>query len=564
MSSKSTTEEEKFEYHEPCPICGSSDGCAHYRDGHRYCFVCHTYFPAATKKNNHDSKSISNTATTTNSKAATMIPLDELTLSDIPARKLTRETCAKYKYFTGVYQNRPCQVACYFDKTGELVGQKIRFPNKDFKILGKISHQLYGANLWHNDRMIVITEGEIDCLSVSQMQENKYPVVSIPNGAPAAKRAIEENLEYLSNYNKIILMFDMDEPGRKAVEECAKILPIGKAFVANLPLKDANECLKANRVSDVIQAIWNAQPYRPDGIVAGTELHEQCVEEAEELTQSIPYPWAALQDKTLGIRFGELYVLTSGSGMGKSTLMRELEYYLGVTQNERCGIIALEESTRKTGLELMSLYVNKRLAIDPTVIDEATRDEAFRKTIGNGNFYLYDHFGSIDSSNLMNKIRFMVVSLGCKRIFLDHISIVVSGMDNTTDGGERKAIDKLMTNLRTLVEETGCTMYVISHLKRPSNEDYHEEGGHVSLGQLRGSGAIAQLSDIVIGLERNQQGKNPNHLTIRILKNRFSGDTGIGGYLEYNPDTGRLSDSTAEMFTNEEEQPKKENKDAKF
>ena len=141
----------------------------------------------------------------------------------------------------------------------------------------------------------------------------------------------------------------------------------------------------------------------------------------------------------------------------------------------------------------------------------------------------------------------MIVSLGCKRIFLDHISIVVSGMDSDEDGGERKAIDKLMTNLRSLVEETQCTMFVVSHLKRPEKKG-HEEGGQVSLSQLRGSGAIAQLADMVIGLERNQQGENPNVLTIRVLKNRFSGDTGISGYLSYNPNTGRLVDSEAEPF----------------
>ena len=238
--------------------------------------------------------------------------------------------------------------------------------------------------------------------------------------------------------------------------------------------------------------------------------------------------------------------------MGKSTLLRELEFYFGVERREICGIVALEESTRKTGLELMSLYLNRRIMLDPSSTDEAGRKEAFEATVGNGKFYLYDHFGSLDSSNLLSKLRYMIVSLGCKRIFLDHISIVVSGMDSDEDGGERKAIDKLMTNLRSLVEETQCTMFVVSHLKRPEKKG-HEEGGHVSLSQLRGSGSIAQLADMVIGLERNQQGENPNVLTIRVLKNRFSGDTGVSGYLSYNPDTGRLVDIEAGSFEEEPE-----------
>lgn len=469
------------------------------------------------------------------------IPFEDLEEVSLTKRCIGKDTCSKFKYFSTVYKGKPCQVACYYDDSGNLVGQKLRFPDKSFAVLGSISNRLYGSQLWAGGKKIVITEGEIDCLTVSQLQGNKWPVVSIPNGAQAAKKAIESNLEYLENFEEVILMFDMDDPGRKASEECAKILPAGKAYIANLPCKDPNECLSEGKGSEVLQAVWNAKPYRPDGIVSGTDLYEKCVTNIDDLKDSVEYPWVALQNKTKGARHGELYVFTSGSGMGKSTILRELEYYFGVQRGELCGIVALEESTRKTGLELMSIHLNSRLILDPECADEGERSRAFSETIGNGRFFLYDHFGSLDSGNLLSKLRYMIVSLGCKRIFLDHISIVVSGMDTDEDGGERKAIDKLMTNLRSLVEETGATMFVVSHLKRPEKKG-HEEGAQVSLSQLRGSGAIAQLSDMVIGLERNQQGDNPNVLTLRVLKNRFCGLTGVSGHLKYNVETGRLEE----------------------
>lgn len=528
--------ESKFLYHEPCPNCGSSDACSVFDDGHRYCYSCCTYFkPGDGEQVSMERKKVSKEC----------IPLGDLNTTNLNARKINQDTCSKFKYMTGEYKGSPCQVANYYDDNGNIVGQKLRFPDKSFAVLGKISNRLFGSQLWANGKKIVITEGEIDCLTVSQLQGNKWPVVSIPNGAQAAKKAIEANLEYLDKFDEVILMFDMDDPGRKACEDCAKVLPAGKAFIANLPLKDPNECLLNGKGSEVLQSIWNAKPYRPDGIVSGTDLYEKCVTDIDDLKDSVEYPWKALQEKTKGARHGELYVFTSGSGMGKSTILRELEYYFGVQRGELCGIIALEESTRKTGLELMSLHLNRRLLLNPECADETERGRAFSETIGNGRFFLYDHFGSLDSSNLLSKIRYMIVSLGCKRIFLDHISIVVSGMDTDEDGGERKAIDKLMTNLRSLVEETGATMFVVSHLKRPEKKG-HEEGAQVSLSQLRGSGAIAQLSDMVIGLERNQQGANPNVLTLRVLKNRFSGDTGISGYLYYDQDTGRLSDYEAD------------------
>ena len=523
-------QESTFLYHEPCPKCGSSDACGVFSDGHRYCYSCNTYF--------RPDGSVKSEGVRVPKECISFEDLEEVSLTK---RCIGKDTCSKFKYFSTVYKGKPCQVACYYDDSGNLVGQKLRFPDKSFAVLGSISNRLYGSQLWASGKKIVITEGEIDCLTVSQLQGNKWPVVSIPNGAQAAKKAIEANLEYLENFEEVILMFDMDDPGRKASEECAKILPAGKAYIANLPCKDPNECLSEGKGSEVLQAVWNAKPYRPDGIVSGTDLYEKCVTDIDDLKDSVGYPWVALQNKTKGARHGELYVFTSGSGMGKSTILRELEYYFGVHRGELCGIVALEESTRKTGMELMSIHLNKRLILDPEGTDEDERSRAFAETIGNGNFFLYDHFGSLDSGNLLSKLRYMIVSLGCKRIFLDHISIVVSGMDTDEDGGERKAIDKLMTNLRSLVEETGATMFVVSHLKRPEKKG-HEEGAQVSLSQLRGSGAIAQLSDMVIGLERNQQGDNPNVLTLRVLKNRFCGDTGISGYLEYDPETGRLKD----------------------
>ena len=108
-----------------------------------------------------------------------------------------------------------------------------------------------------------------------------------------------------------------------------------------------------------------------------------------------------------------------------------------------------------------------------------------------------------------------------------------------------------MTHLRTLVEETGIGMILVSHLKRPEGNKGHEEGQTTSLSQLRGSHAIAQLSDIVIGLERNQQGEESNTTTVRVLKNRFSGDTGLAGELFYNRETGRLTEQpfTQEAYT---------------
>ena len=111
-----------------------------------------------------------------------------------------------------------------------------------------------------------------------------------------------------------------------------------------------------------------------------------------------------------------------------------------------------------------------------------------------------------------------------------------------------------MTKLRTLVQELNIGMFVVSHLRRPTGDKGHEQGAETSLSQLRGSHAIAQLADMVIGLERDQQGDKPHITALRILKNRFSGETGIACYLAYDRETGRLHECDPDF---EEEEEKK-------
>ncbi len=171
----------------------------------------------------------------------------------------------------------------------------------------------------------------------------------------------------------------------------------------------------------------------------------------------------------------------------------------------------------------------------------------FDATVGTGIVYMFDHFGSNSIDNIVSRVRFLAKGLDCKYIIIDHISIIVSDQSH---GDERRALDEIMTRLRTLVQETGVSMIVVSHLRRPDGKG-HEEGAATSLSQLRGSASIGQLSDIVIGLERDAQNDDPevrNTTRIRVLKNRFSGITGPCCDLRYDVDTGRLTEVKSDDF----------------
>jgi twinkle protein len=246
---------------------------------------------------------------------------------------------------------------------------------------------------------------------------------------------------------------------------------------------------------------------------------------------------------------------TSGAGMGKSSIMRELMHHLLMNTKDNIGILAMEESIRNTAFNIMSVEANARLYIKE-VRDQYTKEQLREwqdKTIGSKRFFAFDHFGSISNDEILGRVRYMAKALGTKWVILDHLSILVSGQED--NGDERKSIDILMTKLRSLVEETNIGLLLVSHLRRPSGDRGHEDGREVSLSHLRGSASIAHLSDAVIALERNQQADDEqaaNTTTIRILKNRYTGDTGVACYLHYDKDTGRMTQIDNPFTENEE------------
>lgn len=158
--------------------------------------------------------------------------------------------------------------------------------------------------------------------------------------------------------------------------------------------------------------------------------------------------------------------------------------------------------------------------------------------MGSGRVFLRDGFGSVDPDVILNDIRFLVKAKGVSWVVLDHLSILLSG--KATDN-ERANLDETMTKLRSFTEETRIGLILISHLRRTQNDKGHEDGQQVSLSHLRGSQGIAQLSDIVLSIERNIAAGD-NTATLRVLKNRFTGATGEAGVLQYNKETGRMQE----------------------
>ncbi|ANS05753.1 DNA primase [uncultured phage_Deep-GF0-KM16-C193] len=522
--------EEKFLGHAPCNNCGSRDNLAIYQN-HSYCFGCKIYIK-------HNGQVLDQQPKPKTEFKDMITGITEA----LPRRKINSETCKVFNYETGTYNNKQCHIANYYDKNYNKVAQHLRFSDKSFIWLGDTDEiTLFGQPLWRDGgRMVVITEGEIDAMSISQCQNNKYPVVSVPSGSASAKKYIKRELEWLSKFESIILMLDNDEAGVRASVECANLLPVKKVKIARLQAKDPNELLQKNKGHKIIEAVWEAKTYTPQGIITGQKIIDLFYQRKK--IKSVPYCWNGLNKKLSGIRLGELNLICAGTGTGKSAVCREIASHL-LLQGHKVGYIALEEDVQRSIDGLVSVLVNAPIHKDE--VREKVSKELLDKQVKfiSDKVSFYKHLGSSDVNDLLNRIRYMVQSLDCEYIFLDHIGMIVSGITAIESSDERRLIDNIMTQLRQLVSELNCAMFVVSHLRRPEGKTSHEEGLQVSLSHLRGSHSLATLSNQVISFERNQQSETENNiLTVRVLKNRFSGDTGIAGTLLYNKETGRLSE----------------------
>ena len=530
--------ESEFVRHIPCenPDCGSSDANSLYDDGHTHCFSCGTTVQP-------DSTSEQPKQTMLKSP----LPQGLITgvYQDLVKRKLNKEVCRKFGYFKATHKGEPVQVANYVGKDGTVVAQKVRTKDKGFSILGDAKKMsLFGSHLWGKGKMLVICEGELDTIS-AHVCLGKYhaATVGIPNGSNSAVRAIKDNYDYVSGFDKCVICFDADDAGRKAAMEAAQMLPVGKAFISFLPMKDINDCLVAGKSAAVVSAIFEAKEYRPDSIVAAADLRS--VIGQDDAASSIKYPYDQLNAITGGIRRGELVTITAGSGMGKTTLVREIAYKLHQS-GEKLGLLCLEETNKRTLLGLVGTHLNKNITVDrsqstPEEI-ESTFDELFPE---DRQVYLYDHFGSCDIDTIIQRISFMVKALGVTVVVLDHISILISGLA-TND--ERKLIDVAMTRLRTeVVQELGVALIIVSHLRRPSGDKGFEKGEKPTLQSLRGSHSIAQLSDMCLSMAVPAETPDSDIRILSVLKNRWSGQTGWAGNIQFNRDTGRLVEEGSEF-----------------
>jgi twinkle protein len=397
------------------------------------------------------------------------------------------------------------------------------------------------ANLFGKERFprasakaITITEGELDAMSGFQMMGSKYPFVSVRSSS-SAKKDCADMFEYLNSFDKIYLALDNDEKGQQACKAVATLFDFNKVYHVKMDVqKDANGYLQAGLTKEFKNVWYNARKFIPEGIYSSKGEFRKLLEESGTRC-AFPYPFPTLERMLEGLAMGETVLFTALEGRGKTEILRAIEYkLLKDDPKNKIGVIHLEETQARTIQGFAGYELGQPVHRKNNVVSKYDIHTALDRLLGEDDrLHIYGHFGSDDPDVIINTIRFLVAVCGCKYIFLDHISIVVSGLD---EEDERKALDKISTKLAMLANDLEFCLVMVSHVN-----DH---------GQTRGSRNISKVAHKWVHLERdiksaNETERNTTYLTVN--KNRGGHETGPAGRLYFDPSTYILTEIEDEV-----------------
>lgn len=520
----------------PNPDCSSSDGYSvDPETGWGKCFVCNHNVPPAKTAGKKDIVVEKHRGIVRKE----ITPLAEV-FHEIPHRGISKQAAQKYSIDLDL-SDTEVEARYPWFKDGVHVANKIRYKDKEArKAAGKAPFswegspqnvELYGQHLFPpgSAKQITVVEGEYDAPSAWTLLGSRFPVVSV-SSAGAALREVKNNWEYLDSFEHVVLCLDADEAGEAPVKKIAEMFAPGKCRIMSLQEgKDPNDYLKAGKIKRFQEEWWAAPRFMPDGLKIGSEMWNDIINRPKHF--QVDYPFVGLNRLTYGLRLSEMVVVTAETGIGKTSILKEIEYSLLMNKELQekgygVGFLHLEEPNYDTALGLLSIHNSKPYHLPDT---ERTVDElrtAYDAVLNTSRVVIWDHFGSNSVDAVLDKIRHMH-ALGCKYIVLDHLSIVVSDQS----GDERKQLDEIATKAKTLCMELNMALICVIHQNRQ--------------GQIRGTAGVEQLANIVIKLYRENTDADPwrrNVTKVVVEKNRFCGRTGPACYLFYNEISGRLEE----------------------
>jgi twinkle protein len=421
-----------------------------------------------------------------------------------------------------------------------VVAQKLRYKDKSSGMPWRGDPkdcQLFGQHLQGSGKAIFVTEGELDAMSVSQALGNRWPAVSVINGASGAARDLLRHQAWLRGFERIFLCLDNDEAGQKAAQECARALQSFPVHLVTLPLKDASDMVVAGRVEELVRCLWGGTRWKPKGILEFSEIRSKV---HERPTTGVAWPFGGLSALTYGRRPGELVASGAGVGVGKTDWLASCQALDITTLRLNTAIFTSEQTPEEALKAICSKVAGQRFNVPDGGWTKNDLEAALDLIAEGGKLAIYDRSEDFSWPTIRDHIRYLAEGEGYKSFYLDNLTACVAHADD-----ERRTLDALMEELAGLTVKLGLYTHVVSHLTTPDGRP-HEEGGRVFAKHFTGSRSIARWCNYMFGLERDTQAEGPDErrrTTLRILKDRYTGmGTGKTIPLLYDEQTGLMSE----------------------
>lgn len=443
-----------------------------------------------------------------------------------------------------------------YTKRGKITGYRVKTldGSKKFYSIGDLKDvDLFGWEqaLASGAKRLIITEGEDDAIALTRIielntkteyKDFKPAVVSLTHGSMSAKKCLTRaKNEINKHFREVVFCFDQDEPGEKAVKDGLLVLP--QARVANLPYKDAQECLAKGFGKAAFKAVtFNIQEAKNTKLVFGSQLHEEGRKEPQ--WGDLTWPWDKLNQTTRGIRFGETIYVGAGVKMGKSEFVNALAAHF-IKEHDCKVFMAKPEESNVKSYKLLAGKIVGRVFHDPKrEFDYEAYDKAgeiLDDKVAMVN--LYQHLGwETLKSDIISAVEW-----GAKAIFIDPITNLTNG---ESSGDANSKLQEIAQELAAMAMDYKIVIFIFCHLKAPEGniakekrEKFYHDGKYIGLGncpheyggdiyssQFAGSRAMMRSCNLMIGIEGN---KDPelsddvrNLRQIKLLEDREFGETG--------------------------------------
>ena len=513
--------------HLPCPYvsCGSSDAFSFNTNGYGKCHACDTGYPskqemfdwAKEKYPTMEKDGFDNLRSIVSSQPTAM---SQKTYKEM--RGITAKTMEEFDVVTDDFTQE------YTYPSG---GKKVRMiaDKKFFTKDGFKGDELFGMNLFPAgcSKFVTITEGELDAMSAWQMLKSNWttPVVSLPSATPS-KKLWENCKEWLDSFEKIILSVDNDEAGNNVADRMSRLFPNKVYRVDHGQYKDANDFLQAGKAQDYKSSWWKPIKHTPENVINTADQFLKLYEDTPEHVY-VPTGIQALDDKILGLMQGHFTMFKAPTGIGKTELMRYLEYQM-LQRDIPIATWHLEETKLRSLLGLASYKMNdnvtRRDLIEDKGVDKEVREAIVDLTKGENlyQFYLGDGQGA---DELCDQIRFFSQACDCKFVFFEPIQDVITG----TEESKEQQLADLSVRLSKLAAELNIGIVSIGH----TNEN----------GDFKYCKMIGQRASVIVNLHRDKESddmEERNTTYLKIEKNRPSSEEGMAGKLKFNYDTFTL------------------------